>query len=68
MDRFLTLLVSLVCLTQFNIAHSTALGIAKESAMDILSSRQHNNTLVFAHVVSKSSLCDYECVSLCDTV
>lgn len=62
MDGFLTLTVCLVWLTQFNIAHSTALGIAKESAMEIVSSRQLNDTLVFAHVVSKSFLCDFECL------
>lgn len=50
---FLVPIFSLVLLAQFAIPHPTAPKIGKEYEPDILKANSNNDTLVFAHVVSK---------------
>lgn len=50
MDRFLTLVVSLVLLAQYGVTHSIASEITNGSDLE---TNTNNDTLVFAHVVSK---------------
>lgn len=55
MEHSLISIFSLVLLVQFAISHPTTFKSAKASEPEILKANPHNDTLVFAHVVSKQT-------------